>query len=130
MNPDREELRVPPFEEFLLQVTGVYGFEFTGRSDGRYEVDVEGSLRQDVRLALNRWIDTHTRLPVNVLYQLRELRKPNGTARPADSAFEAFCRERLSAVSQVDLIPSGYRVAWAEATSPYVCFATRLRVSR
>ena len=121
---------MPGFEEFLPQVTGVYGFEFLGRHDCLYEVDVEGSLRRDVRLALNRWIYTHTRLPVNVLYQICELRRPNGTAMPADPALEAFCLEQLSAVSQVELIPSGYRLTFAETASPYVVFTTRIRVSR
>ena len=109
---------------------GVYGFEVTGRRDFLYEVDVEGSLRREVRSILNLWIYRHTRFPVNALYQIRELRKPNGTVMPADLEFEAFCRQRMSAASKVELIPSGYRIAFSEGTSPYVCFATRIRVSR
>ena len=84
MNPNHEGPRVPRFEEFLPQVPGVYGFEFLGRLDGLYEIDVEGSLRRDVCEALNRWIRNRTRFPIPVLYRTRELRRPNGKAMPAD----------------------------------------------
>lgn len=130
MTPDHAVPRVRIFEDFVAELPGIYGFEFLGDTDCLYALDVEGSLRREVRLTLNRWVYTHTRFPVNALYRIRELRKPNGTAMPADLEFEMFCRYRLAAISAAELIPSGYRVAFTEATSPYVCFATRIRVSR